>query len=279
MTFKVETAMLEIYMEKIRDLFNPSAGELKVRLDPKIGFFVKDLTKNAVRDFATIERLMEAGSKARTVASTNMNKTSSRAHTIFQITFTQTKLDAAAGKATDKTSVINLVDLAGSERQKGTGATGARLKEGSAINMSLSSLGRVIETLAFNSDPAHHKKKKVPFRDSVLTQLLKNALGGNSKTIMIAAVSPADVNYDETLSTLRYADRAKKIKNKAVVNEDPNERMIRELKEQIEMLKAQLGGGALIPGAAGGGGGVDEAKMREEMERKLREEMEARMKA
>ena len=136
MTFRVETSMLEIYMEKVRDLFNPKRGEnLKIRNNPKTGFYVEKLTRNAVADFTMVEKLMETGSKARTVASTNMNATSSRAHTIFMIILTQTRVDKEAGTATDKTSVINLIDLAGSERQSGTGATGARLKEGSAINL------------------------------------------------------------------------------------------------------------------------------------------------
>jgi len=123
------------------------------------------------------------------------------------------------------TSKINLVDLAGSERANSTGATGDRLKEGCAINQSLSALGNVISALA---DKSMGKKKVfVPYRNSVLTRLLQDALGGNSKTIMIAALSPADVNYDETLSTLRYADRAKRIKNMITKNENPTDRIIR----------------------------------------------------
>ena len=173
------------------------------------------LKKMAVADFDTIEKLMESGTKARTVASTNMNATSSRAHTIFQIILTQTKVNMETKKATDKSSIINLIDLAGSERQSGTGASGSTLKEGCAINQSLSALGNVISALAKNANAGKGKRKVlVPYRSSVLTQLLKNSLGGNAKTIMIAAVSPADVNYPETLSTLRYADRAKQIKNK-----------------------------------------------------------------
>ena len=135
-----------------------------------------------------------------------------------------------------KSSQIALVDLAGSERADSTGATGDRLKEGSAINQSLSILGNCIKALA---DSAEGKRTVVPFRDSKLTMLLKNALGGNSKTVMIAALSPAAINYDETLSTLRFADRAKAIKTRAVVNESPTEKLIRELREEIEKLKAQ----------------------------------------
>merc|ERR1712012_587221 len=138
-----------------------------------------------------------------------------------------------------KTAVVNLVDLAGSERVESTGATGDRLKEGAGINMSLSSLGNVIKALAEQSEG---KNPRIPYRDSALTKLLANALGGTSKTIMIAALSPADINYEETLSTLRYADRAKQIKTKATVNEDPTDKLIRELKEQNEKLKAMLGG-------------------------------------
>ncbi len=271
------------------------AGDLKIRQDPKTGFFVQGLTKHTVGDYATVESLMEAATKARTVAATNMNATSSRAHTIFQLMLTQTKVDAAAGKATDKTSTINLIDLAGSERANSTGATGARLKEGSAINMSLTALGNVISALAHNSDSSK-RPKKVPYRDSALTLLLKNSLGGNARTIMIAAISPADVNHDETLSTLRYADRAKQIKNKAVINEDPNEKLIRGLKEEIENLRKMLAGQGTVPGgeaaaaASSGAGGADIeelkkkmeeereaelARMRKELEDKMRSELEA----
>ncbi|OON14670.1 kinesin motor domain protein [Opisthorchis viverrini] len=151
-----------------------------------------------------------------------MNETSSRAHTLVTLTFDQLYGEVHSN-GSRKRSVINLVDLAGSEKAGQTGATGDRLKEGANINRSLSALGNVISALADG-------KKVVPYRDSVLTKLLQNALGGNSKTIMIAAISPADINYQESLSTLRYADRAKRIKNKAIVNEDPMEKLIRELK-------------------------------------------------
>ena len=278
LSFVVTCSMLEIYMEKVRDLFNPKDGsDLKVRNDPKKGFYVERLTASEVDNYEQIESLMDVGTAARTVASTNMNATSSRAHTIFQIGLKQTKVDAESMKATDKTSLINLIDLAGSERQKGTGATGDRLKEGAAINLSLSSLGNCISALAKNSDPKQKKRVRVPYRDSVLTMLLQNSLGGNAKTIMIAAVSPASINYDETLSTLRYADRAKQIKNKAVVNEDPNERLIRQLKDEIEKLKAALGGAPLPePGASGGAApSVDVEAMRAEMEAKIKAELMA----
>ena len=247
-TYHVQASMMEIYNEKVRDLFNPSnkaneGGGLKVRDNPKTGPYVDGLAMLPVKDFSQIEHLMDEGTKARTVASTQMNATSSRAHTLFTLIMTQTKVDKQAGKAMDKVSKISLVDLAGSERASGTGATGDRLKEGAAINKSLSALGNVISALAEQS--GGKKGAFIPYRDSVLTWLLKESLGGNAKTIMIAALSPADINYEETLSTLRYADRAKQIKNAAVVNEDPNQKMIRELKEEVERLRKLAQGQAL----------------------------------
>lgn len=236
--YEVMFSMLEIYNEKVRDLLNPSdkKGGLRVRQHPKKGFYADGLITVPVSEYKDIEQRMEEGTRNRTVAATNMNATSSRAHTIVGVTFTQ-KRKNEAGEETAKTSLINLVDLAGSERADSTGATGDRLKEGAAINQSLSSLGNVIAALV---DKANGKNVRVPFRDSVLTKLLKNALGGNSKTMMIAAISPADINYDETLSTLRYADRAKQIKTTAKVNEDPTEKLIRELKEENEKLMEML---------------------------------------
>ncbi|KAI0179240.1 kinesin heavy chain [Hypoxylon sp. FL1284] len=249
----VEVSYLEIYNERVRDLLNPSTkGNLKVREHPSTGPYVEDLAKLVVGSFQEIENLMDEGNKARTVAATNMNETSSRSHAVFTLMLTQKKFDAETKMEMEKQAKISLVDLAGSERATSTGATGARLKEGAEINRSLSTLGRVIAALA---DLSTGKKKKgpggnVPYRDSVLTWLLKDSLGGNSMTAMIAAISPADINFDETLSTLRYADSAKRIKNHAVVNEDANARMIRELKEELAVLRNKLGGG----GSGGAGG-------------------------
>ncbi|XP_067680722.1 kinesin-like protein KIF28P isoform X1 [Haliotis asinina] len=246
---RVSFSMLEIYNEQVRDLLakgKQQTGGLKVRQNQKFGFYVEGLKKVPVKNYKQIENLMEQGTYNRTTASTNMNATSSRSHMVITIKFEQV-FPNAMGQSTTKSSEINLVDLAGSERANSTGATGDRLKEGSAINQSLSSLGNVISALA---DQAMGKKKvMVPYRDSVLTKLLQSALGGNSRTIMIAALSPADINYDETLSTLRYADRAKKIQNKAVVNESPTDRLIRELKEENAKLMAMLGGKGAKPGA------------------------------
>nr|DBA29749.1 TPA: hypothetical protein GDO54_005809 [Pyxicephalus adspersus] len=174
-----------------------------------------------------------------TVAATNMNETSSRSHAVFTIVFTQKRHDEMTNLDTEKVSKISLVDLAGSERADSSGAKGTRLKEGANINKSLTTLGKVISALA----EMQSKKKKsdlIPYRDSALTWLLKENLGGNSRTAMIAALSPADINYEETLSTLRYADRAKQIKCNAVINEDPNARLIRELKEEVARLRQLL---------------------------------------
>ena len=180
---------------------------------------------------------MDEGYQNRTIGSTLMNATSSRAHTIVTIEFKQ--IQSIMGKKSEKISVINLVDLAGSERLGSTGATGDRLKEGCNINKSLLALGNVINALA---DKDTSKKKEIlpPYRDSVLTRILQNALGGNSKTVMICALSPSNSNYEETLSTLRYADRVKKIKNKAVVNQSDYNKLIRLLKEENNDLKKMI---------------------------------------
>jgi kinesin family protein 1 len=255
----VEVSYLEIYNERVRDLLNPSTkGNLRVREHPSTGPYVEDLAKLVVGGFQEIENLMDEGNKARTVAATNMNETSSRSHAVFTLMLTQKKKDIETNMEAEKVAKISLVDLAGSERATSTGATGARLKEGAEINRSLSTLGRVIAALA---DMSTGKKKKganqVPYRDSVLTWLLKDSLGGNSMTAMIAAISPADINYDETLSTLRYADSAKRIKNHAVINEDANARMVRELKEELALLRSKLGGG-VAGGTAGAAPHPDE---------------------
>merc|ERR1719456_1679827 len=164
-----------------------------------------------------------------------MNATSSRAHTVITIEFKQ--VQNVSGVNTEKLSMINLVDLAGSEKAEQTGATGDRLKEGCAINKSLSALGNVIEKLADRSQGKLKQGAVIPYRDSKLTRLLQNALGGSSKTVMVCAISPASSNHEETLGTLRYADRAKRIKNTAVINENPQEKMIRELREENDKLK------------------------------------------
>ena len=252
--YEVEVSMLEIYNEKVQDLLvpinkRPPSG-LKIRESKALGVFVADLTKYPVSSYEEISNKMDEGYQNRTIGSTLMNNTSSRAHTIVTVEFKQVQ---AVGKTkSEKLSKINLVDLAGSERANSTGATGERLKEGCNINKSLLILGNVINTLA---DKALGKKKDVlpPYRDSALTRILQNALGGNSKTVMICALSPASINYEETLSTLRYADRAKKIQNKAVINESEHDKVVRLLKEEnndlkkkIEELSKKLLGGGVV---------------------------------
>ncbi|XP_076019452.1 kinesin-like protein KIF1B isoform X3 [Genypterus blacodes] len=240
LSYSVEVSYMEIYCERVRDLLNPkNKGNLRVREHPLLGPYVEDLSKLAVTAYTDIADLMDAGNKARTVAATNMNETSSRSHAVFTIVFTQKKHDNETDLSTEKVSKISLVDLAGSERADSTGAKGTRLKEGANINKSLTTLGKVISALAEVSK----KKKKtdfIPYRDSVLTWLLRENLGGNSRTAMVAALSPADINYDETLSTLRYADRAKNIKCNAVINEDPNNKLVRDLKDEVARLKELL---------------------------------------
>ncbi|KAM9248990.1 kinesin-like protein KIF1A isoform 5-T5 [Dugong dugon] len=246
MSYSVEVSYMEIYCERVRDLLNPkNKGNLRVREHPLLGPYVEDLSKLAVTSYNDIQDLMDSGNKARTVAATNMNETSSRSHAVFNIIFTQKRHDAETNITTEKVSKISLVDLAGSERADSTGAKGTRLKEGANINKSLTTLGKVISALAeMDSGPNKNKKKKktdfIPYRDSVLTWLLRENLGGNSRTAMVAALSPADINYDETLSTLRYADRAKQIRCNAIINEDPNNRLIRELKDEVTRLRDLL---------------------------------------
>ncbi|KAF5284466.1 hypothetical protein FQA39_LY17041 [Lamprigera yunnana] len=241
LSYKVEVSYMEIYNEKVHDLLDPKTTKqsLKVREHNVLGPYVDGLSQLAVTSFQDIDNLMGEGNKSRTVAATNMNSESSRSHAVFSVILTQTLTDTRSGVTGEKVSRMSLVDLAGSERAVKTGAVGERLKEGSNINKSLTTLGLVISKLADQSS-GKNKDKFVPYRDSVLTWLLKDNLGGNSKTVMVATISPAADNYEETLSTLRYADRAKRIVNHAVVNEDPNARIIRELRQEVEALKEML---------------------------------------
>ncbi|XP_032039671.1 kinesin-like protein KIF28P [Aythya fuligula] len=241
--YQITFSMLEIYNEQVIDLLSKTRkpSGLKIREDRHQGFYVDGLKLVPCDNYAQIERLMDQGNKMRTTATTTMNASSSRSHMVVTIQFKQIFLD----EAITKQSVINLVDLAGSERQKSSGSEKDRLKEGTRVNLSLTTLGNVISALA---EAATGKKVlHIPYRDSVLTKLLQSALGGNSKTIMIAAVSPADICYEETLSTLRYAERTKKIRNKAVVNASPAEKLIRELKAENNKLLSRLAG----PGSTG----------------------------
>uniref|UniRef100_A0A672ZJ26 plus-end-directed kinesin ATPase n=1 Tax=Sphaeramia orbicularis TaxID=375764 RepID=A0A672ZJ26_9TELE len=225
LSYSVEVSYMEIYCERVRDLLNPkNKGHLRVREHPLLGPYVEDLSKLAVTSYTDIADLMDAGNKARTVAATNMNETSSRSHAVFTIVFTQRKHDSETDLSTEKVSKISLVDLAGSERADSTGAKGTRLKEGANINKSLTTLGKVISALAEVSK----KKKKsdfIPYRDSVLTWLLRENLGMNTL-----------INMSEFI----YADRAKNIKCNAVINEDPNNKLVRDLKDEVARLKELL---------------------------------------
>lgn len=222
--YNVRVSYFEVYNEHVRDLLvpvvpNAPPNYLKIRESPTEGPYVKDLTEVPVRNINEILRYMKNGDQSRTTASTKMNDTSSRSHAVFTIMLKQIHHDMETDETTERSSRIRLVDLAGSERAKSTEATGARLREGSNINKSLTTLGRVIAALADPKALRSGKRKDiVPYRDSILTWLLKDSLGGNSKTAMIACIAPSD--YDETLSTLRYADQAKRIRTRAIVNQD-----------------------------------------------------------
>ena len=275
-SYEVQVSMLEIYNEKVQDLLinpnkRPQSG-LKIRESKVLGIFVDGLSKHPVTSYDEISKKMDDGYNNRTIGSTLMNATSSRAHTIVTIEFRQ--ITMVAKKKSEKLSMINLVDLAGSERSGSTGATGDRLKEGCNINKSLLILGNVINCLA---DKAIGKNKNMlpPYRDSALTRILQNALGGNSKTVMICALSPASINYEETLSTLRYADRAKKIQNKAVINESEHDKMVRLLKEENVNLKKMIED---LQKKIGGGGGGSVSGEDQEAFLELKEQYEANQK-
>ncbi|CAF0841426.1 unnamed protein product [Brachionus calyciflorus] len=272
--FEVTFSMIEIYNEVVRDLLSSKGATdrkgLQLHEKPGRGFHIleKDLKPTQVCNYSSIEKLMEQGNKHKSIAETKMNATSSRAHTIVELVFKQTfkNLD---GNVMQRVSVVDLVDLAGSERQSKTMASGDTLKEGIAINLSLTSLGNVISALASQSNG---QNVRVPYRDSTLTKLLMNALGGNSKTVMVAAISPSDNNYAETISTLRYADRAKQIKTNAKVNEDPKDKLIRELQEEIARLKSS--GVGLISGIPADLSKKEYERAKKEMEENIKRQLE-----
>ncbi|XP_066296014.1 osmotic avoidance abnormal protein 3-like isoform X2 [Branchiostoma lanceolatum] len=243
--YLVHASYLEIYNEEIRDLLGKDHKQkLELKEHPDRGVYVKELTKHSVHNVPECERIMEMGWKNRSVGATLMNADSSRSHSIFTIFLEMCSTDKE-GETHLRAGKLNLVDLAGSERQAKTGATGDRLKEATKINLSLSALGNVISALVDG------KSKHIPYRDSKLTRLLQDSLGGNTKTLMIACLSPADNNYDETLSTLRYANRAKNIKNKPRINEDPKDALLREYQEEIQRLKAMLAAKGITAGQTG----------------------------
>uniref|UniRef100_H2LXR1 Kinesin-like protein n=1 Tax=Oryzias latipes TaxID=8090 RepID=H2LXR1_ORYLA len=245
--FLVRVSYLEIYNEEVRDLLGKDQMQrLEVKERPDIGVYIKDLTSYAANNADDMDRIMTVGHKNRSVGATNMNEHSSRSHAIFTVTieYSEKGLD---GNQHVRMGKLHLVDLAGSERQGKTGATGQRLKEATKINLSLSTLGNVISALVDG------KSTHVPYRNSKLTRLLQDSLGGNSKTMMCANIGPADYNYDETISTLRYANRAKNIKNKARINEDPKDALLRQFQKEIEDLRKKLEEGEEISGSEGSG--------------------------
>ncbi|KAI4904498.1 hypothetical protein NFI96_025300 [Prochilodus magdalenae] len=253
--YLVRASYLEIYQEEIRDLLaevlllrirrsymligdgSPGSKEqgrkLELKESPESGVYVRDLSSFVTKNVKEIEHVMNAGNRARSVGFTNMNEHSSRSHAIFTITV-ECGQPGPDGRSHIRVGKLNLVDLAGSERQTKTGVKGERLKEAAKINLSLSALGNVISALADG------RSSHIPYRDSKLTRLLRDSLGGNAKTIMVATLGPASCCYEETLTTLRYASRAKNIKNVPRVNEDPKDALLREFQQEIARLKAQL---------------------------------------
>ncbi|PRP81993.1 kinesin-II 95 kDa subunit [Planoprotostelium fungivorum] len=242
-TYLVTASFLEIYNEEVRDLLSETpTKKLDLKEHPETGVYVKDLEAKIVKTVPEMDHWMEKGNGNRSVGFTKMNAGSSRSHSIFTIVVESSTIVEGSADPVVKRGKLHLVDLAGSERQSKTEAEGQRLKEAAKINLSLSALGNVISALVDG------KGGHIPYRDSKLTRLLQDSLGGNSKTVMIAAMGPADHNYDETMSTLRYANRAKNIKNKPVVNEDPKDAQIRQYQEEIDKLKQMLqqGGGITV---------------------------------
>ncbi|KAM9495958.1 kinesin-like protein KIF3C [Clarias gariepinus] len=232
--YLVRASYLEIYQEEIRDLLTADHSKrLELKESPESGVYVRDLSSFVAKNVKEMEHVLNAGNRTRSVGATDMNERSSRSHAIFSVTV-ECSRPGPDGRNHICVGKLNLVDLAGSERQSKTGARGERLKEATKINLSLSALGNVVSALA-DGRGAH-----VPYRDSKLTRLLRDSLGGNAKTVMVATLGPASFNYDETLTTLRYANRAKNIKNVPRVNEDPKDALLREFQQEIARLKAQL---------------------------------------
>ncbi|VVA97974.1 unnamed protein product [Arabis nemorensis] len=232
--FSCKCSFLEIYNEQITDLLEPSSTNLQLREDLGKGVYVENLVEHNVRNVNDVLKLLLQGAANRKIAATRMNSESSRSHSVF--TCTIESLWERDSLTRSRFARLNLVDLAGSERQKSSGAEGDRLKEAANINKSLSTLGLVIMSLV---DLAHGKHRHVPYRDSRLTFLLQDSLGGNSKTMIIANVSPSLCSTNETLSTLKFAQRAKLIQNNAKVNEDASGD-VTALQQEIRKLKVQL---------------------------------------
>lgn len=262
--FLVRVSYLEIYNEEVRDLLSKNQDDrLEVKERPDIGVYVKDLLAPVCHSADDMERTMTLGNRNRSVGATNMNEQSSRSHAIFSVTI-ECSDRGPDGAPRLKAGKLHLVDLAGSERQSKTGATGIRLKEATKINLSLSTLGNVISALVDG------KSTHIPYRNSKLTRLLQDSLGGNSKTVMVANIGPADYNYDESISTLRYATRAKSIKNHAVINEDPKDALLRRIEKEIADLKKQLEDGNYEVGDGESGDESEEEYIDDDGNKKIR---------
>ncbi|CAD8189553.1 unnamed protein product [Paramecium pentaurelia] len=231
--FLLRCSYIEIYNEEIHDLLSKDVKQRYELKEGQQGIFVKDLNIPIVKTLQEMDKYMVLGAQNRSVGATAMNKESSRSHCIFTV-YIECSMNDEKGNERITAGKLNLVDLAGSERQSKTQATGDRLKEATKINLSLSALGNVISALVDG------KTQHIPYRDSKLTRLLQDSLGGNTKTIMITAISPSDFNYEETLSSLRYASRAKMIKNQPKVNEDPKDALLKEQAEEIKKLRELL---------------------------------------
>lgn len=235
-TITVQCSVLEIYNERLRDLLVEKSEDLQIREDAAEGgrgIHVEGMSESSPQSPEDVLALIAKAPAKRAVGTTNMNDHSSRSHLVVTLRITCRDVTDEEGYSAT-VSNLHLVDLAGSERQKATGATGDRLKEGAQINLSLSALGNVINAL---TDRA--KSRHIPYRDSKLTRLLQGSLGGNSYTVMICNVSPAQINAEETLSSLRFAERAKKIENVVTVNRDPKNAKIAELLEENKRLQAK----------------------------------------
>uniref|UniRef100_A0A7E4UYI7 Kinesin-like protein n=1 Tax=Panagrellus redivivus TaxID=6233 RepID=A0A7E4UYI7_PANRE len=262
--FLVHVSYLEIYNEEVRDLLGDDRlKKLDIKEHSDRGVYVAGLSMHVCHNVNDCHQLMENGFNNRHVGATLMNKDSSRSHSIFTV-----YVEALSDAGSIRMGKLNLVDLAGSERQSKTGATGDRFKEATKINLSLSALGNVISALVDG------KSSHIPYRDSKLTRLLQDSLGGNTKTVMIACISPSDNNYDETLSTLRYASRAKNIKNKPKINEDPKDALLRQYKEEIEKLKGLVQNGGVSTTVVKSNQQeieAEKAKLQQEFENAMRE--------
>lgn len=274
-TFLVRASFLQIYMEDVCDLLGDPKKKLHVR-QVNGETSVVGLSTHIVKSPEEITKLLLKGKENRAVGATSMNAQSSRSHSVFTVVIEQQRQEG--DRTMTKMGKLQLVDLAGSERLGKTEATGQRAKEGAKINQSLLALGNVISALVTGA-------KHVAYRDSKLTLLLQDSLGGNAKTVMVATLGPASYNYDETLSTLLYATRAKDIKNAPKVNEDPKDALLGQLKAQIEALKKQLeeqnknGGGGTLVLADGATLNVSDNSYLKEIEKKHKKEMEKLMSA